>query len=209
MGIRLFTGRPEQGNTEGNQMTTNAAVWLRVSGDEQTSDNQEPDLARFTSHHGYTVTRTYRISDSAWKQGPAYRQALADMLQDARSGHFSVLCVWSLDRIVRSGSEADKSASEEALALIRHLTQNHVTLVSMKESWLSASPEIASVLISFAAWVAESESKRRSERVRAGMARAKSQGKRVGGRQVGATDKKTRRTDGYITEQARRRQAMV
>jgi hypothetical protein len=38
---------------------TAAAVWLRVSTGHQDSDNQVPDLERFTAHHGYDVAETY------------------------------------------------------------------------------------------------------------------------------------------------------
>jgi putative DNA-invertase from lambdoid prophage Rac len=189
----------------------NVAVWYRVSGDGQTVDNQVPDVQRFTGHHGYTVTRTYEISDSAWKQGPEYRRAIQQALDDAQQGHFSVLVVWALDRIVRSGSEAGKSAPEEALSLFRQFGQRHVSVVSVKEPWLTGSPEIQSVLISFAAWVAEQESRRRSERVKAGMARAKLEGTRsgkpIGGRKSGARDRKPRAREGYAAEQARRKAA--
>jgi len=51
--------------------------------------------------------------------------------------------------------------------------------------------------VAFAGWVAKQESARRSERVRAGMARAKAEGKVIGARKPGAKDKRPRRTDGY------------
>ncbi|MGB6576912.1 MAG: recombinase family protein [Streptosporangiaceae bacterium] len=182
-----------------------------VSGDGQTTDNQVPDVERFCAHHGYTITRTYSISDSAWKQGPEYRKAVQQALDDAQQGHFTIVIIWALDRIVRSGSEAGKSASEEALSLFRQFGQRHVSIVSVKEPWLTGSPEIQAVLISFAAWVAEQESRRRSERVRAGMERARREGTRsgkpIGGRRPGAKDTKPRSKAGYAAEQARRKAA--
>ncbi len=48
-----------------------AGVWLRVSTGHQEADNQVPDVERFAAHHGYEVTRTYRTSDSAYKNGGA------------------------------------------------------------------------------------------------------------------------------------------
>ena len=117
--------------------------------------------------------------------------------------------VWSLDRIVRQGPE-------EALRLFRQFRQRGCTIVSVKESWLNGSPEVQDLLISFAGWMAERESARRSERIRAGLARRKAEGKPVGG-QPGRTDKKPRRRSGYIaawedggrrrTAAGRRRQA--
>ena len=46
---------------------TGAAVWLRVSGGHQDSDNQVPDVERVAAHHGYEITERYVVSDSAWK----------------------------------------------------------------------------------------------------------------------------------------------
>lgn len=179
-----------------DQGKTPCAVWLRVSTGHQDSANQVPDVERFVKHRDYEVTETYRITDSAWKQGPDYRAAVDQMLADAHAGHFKVLVVWSLDRIVRSGSEPGMSAAEEALALIRKLNQRHVALVSIKEDWLQANPEIQSVLISFAGWMAGMESQRRSERITAGLARRKAAGDPIG-RIAGSKDKDKRRTKGY------------
>jgi DNA invertase Pin-like site-specific DNA recombinase len=176
------------------------AIWIRVSTDHQESANQVPDIKRFCAHRGYEITERYEISDSAWKQGPEYREALNTLLADAHAGHFKTLVVWALDRIVRSGSEPGMSAAEEALKLIRQLGQRHVSLISVKEDWLQANSEIQSVLVSFAAWMAEQESKRKSERIRAGLARAKANGQPIG-RKAGAKDKRQRKTGGYLGNQ--------
>ena len=186
-------------------MTIDVAVWYRVSGDSQTSENQVPDVERFVSHHGHNVTRTYKISDSAWKQGPEYRAAIEQMLTDAHQGHFKILVVWALDRIVRNGSEPGMTAGEEALRLIRHLSNRGVALVSIKESWLTASPEVAGILIPFAAWMGDMESKRRSERVKIGQARARAEGKHMG-RPKGSADARPRKTSGYYRREAEKRE---
>ena len=69
--------------------------------------------------------------------------------------------------------------------------------MSVKESWLNGSPEIPDVLVAFAGWMAEQESARRSERIRAGLARRKAEGKPVGG-QPGRKDSKPRKRSGYV-----------
>jgi DNA invertase Pin-like site-specific DNA recombinase len=173
-------------------MTTTAATWFRVSGDGQHSDNQIPDVAQFTSHHGYQVTASYTISDTAWRGGggPEYKAILAKALDDAHAGKFSVLVIWSLDRIVRTGAE-------EALKIIRQFRERGCTVVSVRESWLNGSPEVADVLVSFAGWMAERESARRSERIRAGLQRRKAEGGHVG-RKPGSRDKAPRKRSGYV-----------
>jgi DNA invertase Pin-like site-specific DNA recombinase len=172
---------------------TAAAVWLRVSTGHQETDNQVPDVERFAAHHGYEFAVRYEVSESAWnggKDGGEYRGALKQALDDAHAGKFSVLIVWALDRITREGAEG-------ALRIIRQFRERGCTVVSVKESWLNGSPEIQDVLVAFAGWMAQQESARRSERIKAGLARRKAEGLAVG-RQPGAIDKKARKRSGYV-----------
>jgi DNA invertase Pin-like site-specific DNA recombinase len=182
---------------------TGAAVWLRVSADHQDSDNQVPDVERCAAHHGYEITERYVVSDSAWTNGggPEYRKTLQRALDDAHAGKFRVLIVWALDRIVREGAE-------DALRIFRQFRQRGCIVVSVKESWLNGSPEVQDILIAFAGWMAERESARRGERIKAGLARRQAEGKPVG-RQPGAADKKPRKRAGYVAswEGGRRRAA--
>ena len=170
-----------------------AAVWKRVSTDHQEAANQDADIAKFTTHHGYEIERLYELDDSAWnggKAGSQYRQEIARVLDDAHKGEFSVLIVWALDRITREGAEG-------ALRLIRQLRERGCTLVSVQESWLSGSPEVQDILVAFAGWMAKQESDRRSARIKAALAKRKAEGKPVG-RVPGAADRKPRRRAGYV-----------
>ena len=172
---------------------TDAAIWLRVSTGHQDSDNQIPDVERFAGHHGYDIAARYTVSESAWnggKDGGEYKKALKRALDDAHAGKFKVLIVWALDRITREGAEG-------ALRIIRQFRERGCIVVSVKESWLNGSPDIQDVLVAFAGWMAQQESARRSERIRAGLERRRAEGKPVG-RQTGATDKEPRKRAGYI-----------
>jgi putative DNA-invertase from lambdoid prophage Rac len=184
--------------------TIPAAVWLRVSTGHQETDNQVPDVDRFAAHHGHMITARYEVSESAWnggKDGGEYRATLRKALDDAWAGKFSVLIVWALDRITREGAEG-------ALRIIRQFRERGCTVVSVKESWLNGSPEIQDVLVAFAGWMAQQESARRSERIRAGLARHRAEGKPVG-RAAGARDKTPRKRAGYVSswESGKRRAA--
>lgn len=172
---------------------TATAIWLRVSTGHQETDNQVLDVERFATHHGYEFAARYEVSESAWnggKDGGEYRRTLKQALDDAHAGKFSVLMVWALDRITREGAEG-------ALRIIRQFRERGCTVVSVKESWLNGSPEIQDVLVAFAGWMAQQESVRRSERIKAGLARRKAAGLAVG-RQPGAADKKSRKRSGYV-----------
>jgi len=163
------------------------ALWKWVSTDHQDAENQDADLAQFIAHHGYTVAREWALSDSAWKNGtggPAYQAARREMLEAAHKGEFSVLLVWKLDRIIRG------EGAEGALRLIRQLRERGCILVSVTETWLTASPEVQDILVSFAGWMAKMESDKRSERIRAGLVRkAAADPSFRPGRQPGAKDK--------------------
>lgn len=177
--------------------TVNAGVWLRVSTGEQETGNQRPELEQFAAHHGYTITRTYELDDSAWnggKDGGLYKTRLAEAMDDAWAGKFSVLIVWALDRITREGAEG-------ALRVIRQFRERGCTVVSLKESWLNASPEVQDVLVAFAGWMAQQESQRRSLRIKAGIERRKLEDPDFRpGRQPGAVDNpgRPRRRSGYV-----------
>ena len=119
------------------------------------------------------------------------------MLDDAHRGEFSVLVIWAVDRLCRHGIE-------ELLRLIRELRERNVSLVSHQEPWLNGTDATTELLAAVAAWVATQESVRRSERIRAGLARRRAQGKPMGGAaSKRGKDKRPRRTDGYTQAWAR------
>lgn len=179
-----------------------AAVWVRVSTGKQEAANQLPDVEAFCQHHGYEIAARYEVSDSAWnggKDGGEYQRTLERAMDDAWQGQFKVLVVWALDRITRGGAE-------DTLRILRELRQRGCTLVSVKESWLNNSPEVQDVLVAFAGWQAQMESARRSERIKAALARRRAEGKPVG-RIAGSKDRRKRKTSGYFRREALKREA--
>jgi putative DNA-invertase from lambdoid prophage Rac len=125
---------------------------------------------------------------------------LRHALDSARSGRFDVLLCWALDRLSREGVEA-------TLTLLRQFRERGVLVWSLQESWTETSdPRMAELLSSLFAWMAAEESRRRSERVRAGLERRVREGKPVG-RQPGARDRKPRRRSGYLARWERERAA--
>jgi DNA invertase Pin-like site-specific DNA recombinase len=179
--------------SQAGQQVIKAGVWFRVSTDHQEAANQEAAIGQLIAHRGWEPARTFELADSAWnggKTGGDYKAQISAVLDAAHRGEFQVLVVWALDRITREGAEG-------ALRLIRQLRERGCTLVSVHEPWLTGSPEIQDVLVAFAGWMAQQESTRRSERIRAGLARRRAEGKPVG-RQPGVRDKGQRRRSGYV-----------
>lgn len=175
--------------SQDDQGKTPCAVWLRVSTDHQETANQEPDIARLIAHRGMTEVTRYTVSDSASHPGTDYRDAVRQMLADGHAGKWSVLVIWAADRLTRLGIE-------DLLSIVRRLRESGCTLISVQEPWLSGDPHTAELLAAISAWIAAQESRRRSERIRAGLARRKDDGKPVG-RVAGAKDRRKRRTRGY------------
>lgn len=161
------------------------ALWARVSTLYQDPENQVPAMREFAEHHGHQVKFVYRLTDASAYKGE-HRDLLGQVLDDAYRGKFKVLIVWSIDRISREGIE-------DVLKLYRQLRERGVTLVSIQEPWLNGSDATVELLTAIAAWVARQESARRSERIKAGLARRRAEGKTVGGRQRGAKDVRPRK----------------
>lgn len=174
-----------------------AAIWVRVSSDDQEAANQLPVLREWAKRRGYEVAIEYVLEGESAFNGQ-HRKRLQRVLQDAHEGHFQVLLVWALDRLSREGAL-------ETLQLIHRLAASGVTVASLQESWVEASGELRDLLLAIMGWVAQQESKRKSERVKAGLARRRAQGLPVG-RQPGAKDKRQRRRSGYVARWERERE---
>lgn len=149
--------------------TKRAAFYLRVSTSGQTTDSQRHDVEQLAAHRGYEVVHVFEETVSARaKKRPAYDE----MMAAAHRGEFDVLVVWALDRFGRSLAK-----NVEAVVA---LDEKHVEVVSVREPWLDTAGPTRGLLVSIFSWVAEQESERISERVRAGQARAKREGTHIG-----------------------------
>jgi len=107
-------------------MGKRVAIYLRVSGEGQTTANQQPECQQLAEQRG-SVVATYEEQGSAVKVRPEF----ARMMKDAKRGKFDVLVIWALDRFGRSmpGNMAD----------LEELDRLGVQVVSVRESWLDTS----------------------------------------------------------------------
>lgn len=158
-------------------------IYARVSTGSQDTQNQVTVLRQWAKQRGYELVAVYKEEESAWKAG--HQRQLARLLQDARRGKFAIVLVWALDRLSREGALA-------ILSLVHRLAAYRVKVISYQESWTEAPGELGELLYALTGWVARMESQRRSERTKAGLARAIAQGKRLG-RPKGSKDKKKRK----------------
>ena len=147
-----------------------AALYIRCSTDSQELANQRLALEAWAQRRSFEVVACYAESASAWVNG--HQKELARLLQDAPKGKFDTVLVWALDRLSRQGALT-------ILSLVNRLQRCGVRVFSYQESWTEAPGELADLLYSIVAWVANFESKRLSERTKAGLARSRAQ---AGGR---------------------------
>ena len=144
------------------------AIYLRVSTNEQTAENQLPVLEQLCRQRGWQVAQIAQENESAWKAG--HQTELRKLSDEARLGQFDIVLVWALDRLSREGALA-------ILQLVDRFKKFGVKVISYQESWTEAPGEIADLLYAITGWVANMESKRRSERIKAGIDRARNEGK--------------------------------
>ncbi len=165
-----------------------AAIYLRTSTQEQHPENQLPEIKVWCQAHGHEIVATYQEQESAWRSG---RQTeLQQLLEDCQNGKpFELLAVWSLDRLSRQGIA-------NILNLITMLRIYGVKVISLKEPWMGTEGPMQELLLAVFGWAAQYESNIKSERTRAGLARARSEGKTLG-RPKGSKDKQKRDRRGY------------
>ena len=171
----------------------NVAAYIRVSTSDQTAENQLPAILDYCKAHWWPEPEIYAENESAWRSG---RQVeLSKLLQDCMNGKkFDILVIWSLDRLSRQGIAS-------ILNLINTFKTYGCKVISIKEAWTDTEGPMQELLLAVFGWAAQYESKLKSERTLAGLARAKSEGKHLG-RPTGSKDKQKRSRRGYLLRYA-------
>jgi DNA invertase Pin-like site-specific DNA recombinase len=156
------------------------AIYSRVStiGKGQDTENQTMQLREFAAKQGWEVVAEYTDHESGSKSD---RPQFQTMLKAASQRKFDLLLFWSLDRLSREGVLP-------TLNYLNQLTNYGVGYRSFTEQYFDSCGVFRDAVISILATVARQERIRISERVRAGIARRKSQGKTFGGRAARALD---------------------
>ncbi len=144
------------------------ALYLRVSTVDQHPESQVHDLRQLAQQRGYTIVREYTDRITGTK---AKRPGLDELLADARRGEFDVVLVWASDRLARS--------VRHFLEVLDELNHLGIEFVSFRENIDTGGPLGRAVVIIIGA-IAELERNLIVERVRAGMRRAKLEGRHIG-----------------------------
>ena len=156
------------------------AIYARVSTRRQDTKSQEPDLLRWSAAYadGQTVTWYRDKATGRTMDRPGWKR-----LESAiDAGQVSTVVVWRLDRLGRTASGLT--------ALFEKLALRKVGLVSIKDG-LDLSTPAGRLMANMLASVACYENEVRAERIVAGQAAARAEGKRWGGSAKGRRVKVT------------------
>jgi DNA invertase Pin-like site-specific DNA recombinase len=146
-----------------------AALYLRVSTLDQNPQTQVHDLRQMAQQRGLEIVEEY--TDHGISGTRARRPALDQMLADARRGRFDIVVVWACDRLARS--------VRHFLEVLDELNRLNIEFLSFRENIDTAGPLGRAVVVIISA-IAELERSLIVERVRAGMRRARLEGRRIG-----------------------------
>ncbi len=148
-----------------------AAIYTRVSTHKQEAENQLMQLRDFVARHqGWELVEEYHDTESG---GNGARSAFTRLFEDAHRRRFDVVVFWALDRFSREGTRA-------TIHYLDQLEASGVHFVSYTERYLDSTGLFRDALIGILAALAKQERVRLSDRVKAGMERARSQGKHLG-----------------------------
>jgi DNA invertase Pin-like site-specific DNA recombinase len=151
------------------------AIYARVSTDDKGQDpeNQLRQLRQWCATAGHEIAHEY-IDRESGRKGTKDRKQFAALFEDAHKRKFDCVLFWALDRFTREGMVP-------TIMYLQRLAACGVGFHSYTEQHLTTDNELVrDILLALLASLAKQEAKRMSERVRAGMARAKAQGKRLG-----------------------------
>lgn len=146
------------------------AIYARVSTVDQTSENQLLDLQKYCAANRWTIVREF--IDHGVSGTKKDRPHLRELMEFARPGNVDCVLVWRFDRFARSLSHL-----VEALDQFR---ERGIDFASHQER-IDTSTSQGKLMFGIFASFSEFERNLIQERIFAGLARARSQG-RVGGR---------------------------
>jgi len=145
------------------------AIYARVSTGEQTCDNQLRDLRLYVEARGWSDVREF--TDTGISGTKEKRPALDKLMVEVNGRRVDVVVVAAFDRFGRSVRHL-----VETLELFRHLG---VEFISLREQ-IDTGSNLGQAIFTIIAAIAQLERGLIVERVKAGLRRARAEGKRLG-----------------------------
>jgi DNA invertase Pin-like site-specific DNA recombinase len=147
------------------------ALYVRVSTDGQTVENQRRELEAAAERHGWQITRIFTDEGISGAKGRDKRPGFDALLKAISRREIELVAAWSVDRLGRSLPD-----------LISFLGELHAKGVALylHQQGLDTSTPAGKAMFQMMGVFAEFERAMIRERVNAGLARARAQGKRLG-----------------------------
>ena len=152
-------------------MQKRAAIYVRVSTDKQTVENQVRELRQIAERRGWQVVEEYRDAGISGAKGRESRPGLDQMLKDASKRRFDVVMAWAIDRLGRS--------LIDLLGTIQTLEACGVDMYLDQQAIDTTTPA-GRLMFQVTGAFAEFERSMIRQRVNAGLKRAVEQGKQLG-----------------------------
>jgi len=162
--------------------TKRVAIYARVSTTDQTTENQLLDLKAYTLNRGWELYQNY--CDNGISGTKDKRPALHHLMDDARKRKFDVVLVWRFDRFARS--------TKHLILALEEFRNLGIHFVSYQENIDTSSP-LGSAIFTIISAVAQLERDIIAERVKAGLRKARTRGKRLGRPKVRVDVREVRR----------------
>jgi DNA invertase Pin-like site-specific DNA recombinase len=165
--------------------TKRAALYVRVSTDAQTVENQMRELRQVAVRRGWDVVEVYSDAGISGAKGRNGRPGLDSVLKDATRRKFDIVMAWAIDRLGRS--------LVDLLGTIGHLEACGVDLYLDQQSIDTTTP-MGKLVFQVTGAFAEFERTMIRQRVKAGLKRAVAQGVKLGRPKIdSATERKVRK----------------
>ena len=104
-----------------------AALYVRVSTDSQTVENQIRELSQVAKRRGWNLVEVYRDAGISGAKGRHQRPGLDAMLKDAGRRKFDIVMAWAIDRLGRSLIDLLRTIQDlEAIGVDLYLDQQHL-----------------------------------------------------------------------------------
>ena len=148
-----------------------AAIYLRVSTLDQTTKNQELELRAVADRMGAEIVKVYKDHGISGAKGRDKRPAFNALCRDATKRQFDMVMAWSVDRLGRSLQD-----------LVGFLSELHALNIDLflHQQGLDTTTPAGKAMFQMLGVFAEFERSMIQERVRAGLARARAEGKQLG-----------------------------
>jgi DNA invertase Pin-like site-specific DNA recombinase len=147
------------------------AFYLRVSTDAQTVENQRLELERVAKSAGWEIVEVYQDEGISGSKGRDQRPAFDRLLKDANRRRFDLIAAWSVDRLGRS--------LQHLVSFLEDVHHLGIDLY-LHQQGLDTTTPAGKAMFQMMGVFSEFERAMIRERVNAGLARAKANGKTLG-----------------------------